>query len=129
MAITLIRIFIDGPEVSLNGSPTVSPTTVPPCGCRTLAAVIAPFDVLLGVVPGAAGVGHGQRQQTQPSSDAAEHAAEGFRSRSRNPPPPARLIASIPGGTMRRIAASVAMSTQRSVSGSAFAFPQGPESL
>ena len=28
IAITLIRIFIDGPEVSLNGSPTVSPTTV-----------------------------------------------------------------------------------------------------
>ena len=27
IAITLIKIFIDGPEVSLNGSPTVSPTT------------------------------------------------------------------------------------------------------
>jgi len=26
--ITLIRMFIDGPEVSLSGSPTVSPTTV-----------------------------------------------------------------------------------------------------
>ena len=31
MAITLIKIFIDGPEVSLNGSPTVSPTTVAAC--------------------------------------------------------------------------------------------------
>ena len=31
IAITLIRIFIDGPEVSLNGSPTVSPTTVAAC--------------------------------------------------------------------------------------------------
>lgn len=28
IAITLIKMFIDGPEVSLNGSPTVSPTTV-----------------------------------------------------------------------------------------------------
>ena len=28
MAITLIRMFIEGPDVSLNGSPTVSPTTV-----------------------------------------------------------------------------------------------------
>jgi hypothetical protein len=28
MAITFIRMFIDGPEVSLKGSPTVSPTTV-----------------------------------------------------------------------------------------------------
>ena len=27
IAITLIRIFIEGPEVSLKGSPTVSPTT------------------------------------------------------------------------------------------------------
>jgi hypothetical protein len=25
--ITLIKMFIDGPEVSLSGSPTVSPTT------------------------------------------------------------------------------------------------------
>ena len=31
IAITFIRIFIDGPEVSLNGSPTVSPTTVAEC--------------------------------------------------------------------------------------------------
>lgn len=27
IVISLIRILIDGPEVSLNGSPTVSPTT------------------------------------------------------------------------------------------------------
>jgi hypothetical protein len=27
IAISLIKIFIDGPDVSLNGSPTVSPTT------------------------------------------------------------------------------------------------------
>ncbi len=27
IAITLIRMFIDGPEVSFSGSPTVSPTT------------------------------------------------------------------------------------------------------
>ena len=27
IAMTLIRMFIDGPEVSLKGSPTVSPTT------------------------------------------------------------------------------------------------------
>ena len=28
MAITLMRMFIEGPDVSLKGSPTVSPTTV-----------------------------------------------------------------------------------------------------
>ena len=27
IVISLIKILIDGPEVSLNGSPTVSPTT------------------------------------------------------------------------------------------------------
>ena len=27
IAITLIKMFIEGPDVSLNGSPTVSPTT------------------------------------------------------------------------------------------------------
>ena len=27
IVISLINIFIDGPDVSLNGSPTVSPTT------------------------------------------------------------------------------------------------------
>ena len=30
--ISLIRIFIDGPDVSLNGSPTVSPVTEALCG-------------------------------------------------------------------------------------------------
>ncbi|MNV68035.1 hypothetical protein D3C71_1608640 [compost metagenome] len=30
--ISLMRIFIDGPEVSLNGSPTVSPVTEALCG-------------------------------------------------------------------------------------------------
>ena len=31
IAMTLIRMFISGPEVSLNGSPTVSPTTAAAC--------------------------------------------------------------------------------------------------
>jgi hypothetical protein len=29
--VNLIKIFIDGPEVSLNGSPTVSPVTAALC--------------------------------------------------------------------------------------------------
>ena len=32
IVINLIRMLIDGPEVSLNGSPTVSPTTAALCG-------------------------------------------------------------------------------------------------
>ena len=31
IAITLMRMFIEGPDVSLKGSPTVSPTTVAVC--------------------------------------------------------------------------------------------------
>ncbi len=34
--ISLIRIFMDGPEVSLNGSPTVSPVTEALCGSEPL---------------------------------------------------------------------------------------------
>jgi hypothetical protein len=36
IVITLIRMFIEGPEVSLNGSPTVSPTTAALCGSLPL---------------------------------------------------------------------------------------------
>jgi hypothetical protein len=46
-------------------------------GGRALAAVVALLDVLLGVVPGTAGVGHHQRQQHAAEQGAAEHAAEG----------------------------------------------------
>src|SRR3546814_17610602 len=31
-----MRMFMDGPEVSLNGSPTVSPTTAALCGSEPL---------------------------------------------------------------------------------------------
>ena len=55
---SLIRMFRDGPEVSLNGSPTVSPTTAALWLLAALAAVVAALDILLRVVPGAAGVGH-----------------------------------------------------------------------
>ncbi len=36
IVMTLIKMFIDGPEVSLNGSPTVSPTTAALCGSEPL---------------------------------------------------------------------------------------------
>ena len=55
---SLIRMFREGPEVSLKGSPTVSPTTAALWLLGALAAVVAALDVLLGVVPSAAGVGH-----------------------------------------------------------------------
>jgi hypothetical protein len=34
--VSLIRMFMDGPEVSLKGSPTVSPITVALCGLEFL---------------------------------------------------------------------------------------------
>ena len=43
--------------VSLKGSPTVSPTTVAACRAVPFSLQVH-FDELLGVVPGAAGVGH-----------------------------------------------------------------------
>ena len=46
--------------VSLNGSPTVSPTTVAACSGVPFSLQID-LDELLGVVPGAAGVGHVDR--------------------------------------------------------------------
>ena len=58
MVIRLMRMFMDGPEVSLKGSPTVSPTTAALWALGALAAVVAALDVLLRVVPGTAGVGH-----------------------------------------------------------------------
>ena len=63
---------MDGPDVSLKGSPTVSPTTV----------AVWVSDPL-GVVPGAAGVGHEERQQHADDGGTGEHAAERFRSRAR----------------------------------------------
>ena len=55
---SLIRMFREGPEVSLKGSPTVSPTTAALCCSEPLPPWLPPLDVLLGVVPSAAGVGH-----------------------------------------------------------------------
>ena len=47
-------------DVSLNGSPTVSPTTVAACSGVPFCLQLD-FDDLLRVVPGAAGVGHEDR--------------------------------------------------------------------
>ena len=55
--VNLMIGFMATEEVSLNGSPTVSPTTVASCSARALRLQLG-LDDLLGVVPGAAGVGH-----------------------------------------------------------------------
>ena len=63
IVISLIRMLMDGPEVSLNGSPTVSPTTAALCGSAALAAEVSFFDVLLRVIPRAACISHHDSQQ------------------------------------------------------------------
>ena len=57
-AISLSKMLMLGPAVSLKGSPTVSPTTARLMRIGALAAERASFDVFLCVVPGAAGVRH-----------------------------------------------------------------------
>jgi hypothetical protein len=54
--ITLISGLIAGPAVSLNGSPTVSPTTVAACASVPFSAVVSIFNHLLRVIPRAARV-------------------------------------------------------------------------
>jgi hypothetical protein len=84
------------------------------CGSGPLAAVRAALDVLLRVVPRAAGVRHHQRQQRAaetvvPASKPAE------RSTAEEPADHERCTstASSPGTTISRSAARVVMSTQR----------------
>ena len=79
MAITLIRMFIEGPEVSLKGSPTVSPTTTAWCGSEPLPPWCPFSNILLGVVPCPSGVGHREREQHAAEQGAAQHPAQRFR--------------------------------------------------
>ena len=85
VASSLTRTWSDGPAVSLNGSPTVSPTTAAAWASRALAehvAVVvlqlARLDVLLGVVPRAAAVvQHGGEQDAGDRADH-QHAGHGL---------------------------------------------------
>ena len=111
--ISLIRMFSDGPAVSLKGSPTVSPTTAALWASEPLPPWCAALDVLLGVVPGAAGVGHEEGHQ---------HAARRSRRPARRPASPVPPMKptttgvstpSRPGTIISLMAAAVEMSTQR----------------
>jgi hypothetical protein len=65
-------------EVSLNGSPTVSPTTVAACSGGALLLQLD-LDDLLRVVPGAAGVGHEDRLEQAEERDRDQVADEEVR--------------------------------------------------
>ena len=73
---TLISGLSAGPAVSLNGSPTVSPMTAALWLSRALAAVVALLDVLLRVVPRAAGVRQHDGQQLPGEDRAGQEPAE-----------------------------------------------------
>ena len=76
MLISLIRIFKLGPDVSLNGSPTVSPTTVRLVDFTAFAAKVAFFHILFGIIPCTTGICHedGKHETTaQSANQQAEH--------------------------------------------------------
>ncbi len=84
VASSLTSTWSDGPAVSLNGSPTVSPTTAAawapvflPMHVAVLVLEVAGLDVLLGVVPGAAAVVEDGGQQD--AGDGADHQQAGDR--------------------------------------------------
>ena len=76
---TLISGLMAGPAVSLSGSPTVSPVTAALCFSQPLPVVVGArlvLDHLLGVVPGAAGVGHEDGEQLADDDHARQEAAQ-----------------------------------------------------
>ena len=76
MDISLMRMFSAGPDVSLNGSPTVSPTTACVVLNRTFAAEVACLNVLLGIVPCATCIRHHDCEQEAGGNRADEQAAK-----------------------------------------------------
>ena len=101
MLMILISGFTAGPAVSLYGSPTVSPVTAALCASRALAAVVAVFDVLLGVVPGAAAGAHRDGDEQAGDDGAHQHAAQRLRAEhqadhDRHQPPAAATGSSFP---------------------------------
>ena len=100
MFMTLISGLRAGPAVSLSGSPTVSPVTAALCFSEPLPVISVRGSSsisLLGVVPGAAGVGHEHGQELADDDHAGEEAAQGVRARGRCRPGSASRIASSAG--------------------------------
>ena len=100
MFITLISGLMAGPAVSFSGSPTVSPVTAALCFSLPLPVGFGlgfVLDGLLGVVPGAAGVGHEDGQQLAGDDHAAQEAGQGDDAQAVSRPAPARTWPAAPG--------------------------------
>ena len=79
---TLIIGLRAGPAVSLSGSPTVSPITLALWRSENFTGVVRGIrrfvlDLFFGIIPGAARVGHKDRQQLAGNDDACQEAAQG----------------------------------------------------
>ena len=118
MLISLIKIFNEGPDVSLNGSPTVSPTTV----ALWLAEPLPPklpsstYFLALSHAPPALAINtartkpHERPPISRPSTPAGPN---------KRPTTTGATIASIEGNNISCCAPLVEISTQRAYSGSA----------
>ena len=76
MLISLIRIFKLGPDVSLNGSPTVSPTTVALWTSLPLPPKLPSSTYFLGIIPCTTGICHKDSKHettAQSANQQAEH--------------------------------------------------------
>ena len=83
MDVSLISMFIEGPDVSLNGSPTVSPVTAALWASEPflyLAVYLYAFlERFFRIVPGASGVGLEYSHQYAGNCDTRKHSSEDFR--------------------------------------------------
>mmetsp|Transcript_4023 Transcript_4023/g.11627 ORF Transcript_4023/g.11627 Transcript_4023/m.11627 type:complete len:286 (+) Transcript_4023:403-1260(+) len=114
MAISLMRMFSAGPEVSLNGSPTVSATMQAlPIDCFLTPSFSQSFLALSHAPPALAMA----MPSTQPDAVAPASAPMRHRGPTRKPSVRGESTASIAGAIISWIAARVASATQRSLSG------------
>ena len=120
MAMTLMRMFMDGPEVSLSGSPTVSPTTqalwvsepLPPWWPSST------YFLALSQAPPALDIMRARRMQPRRAPQRVPARATAPLGPNPNPTTRGVPTARRAGRIMRLVAARVAMSTHLSESGS-----------
>ena len=118
MAITLMRMFMLGPEVSLKGSPTVSPTTVAAWTSEPLPPRLPFSTYFLALSHAPPALAMVRAISTQPSS-APPSAPPRAWAPMPKPTTGGRATAMAPGRSMRFRAAEVAMSMHLALSGSA----------
>mmetsp|Transcript_70346 Transcript_70346/g.227759 ORF Transcript_70346/g.227759 Transcript_70346/m.227759 type:complete len:256 (+) Transcript_70346:454-1221(+) len=114
MAMSLMRMFKAGPEVSLKGSPTVSATThALPMACFLMPSFSQSFFALSQAPPALAmATASTQPEMMEPASEPMRH-----RGPTRKPMVRGAMMAKRAGATISSMAARVARATQRSLSG------------